>query len=522
MSLASLFLHRERLAAVPIAHLFEQNPQRAAQFSLQAAGLFLDYAKQNLDTAALEAVLAYFQQQGLAALQDKLASGAIVNVSEQRAALHMACRAQAGDCHLKLPPTLAKVFVEQRQHMLDLAQQIRQGQLTGATGRVLNQVVHIGIGGSDLGPLMAATAFRPLADGPGVLFLSTLDGAALQQVTAQLDPHRTLILVASKTFTTLETLANATSLVQWLAQQTGQSVQSIKQHQCLAITAKPDTATRWGIAPGHVLPFHEAVGGRFSLWSAIGLPLAIAVGPGQFEQMLAGARAMDQHFFSAPWANNMPMLLAAIDFWNRSIQGFESRCVAPYAQDLQHLPAYLQQLEMESNGKQIGVDGQPVSTSTSPVVWGQTGTNAQHAFFQLLHQGSSIVPTEFIAVAKPHHAWADHHQGLLANCFAQSRALMLGCTDTDPQKTFPGNRPSTTILLPTLDAYSLGALIAAYEHKTVALGWAWGINSFDQWGVELGKAMAKDINQVLAGHGDMALDGSTAQLMAWAQSRAKV
>ena len=375
----------------------------------------------------------------------------------------------------------------------------------------ITDVVNIGIGGSDLGPQMAVLALgaQAMAGKPGkrLHFVSNVDGSAIDAVLRQLKPENTLFLIASKTFTTAETMANAQSAKAWFEAGGGQDV----ARHFAALTTNVEAAQAWGIQT--TFGFWDWVGGRYSLWSAIGLPLAIAMGAQGFRDFLAGAHAMDEHFRTADLAANLPVRLGLLDVWYRNFHGFTSRCVAPYHQALARFPAYLQQLEMESNGKRVDLDGQTLPYATSPVVWGEPGTNGQHAFFQMLHQGTDVIPVDFIAVRNASHPLPGHHEKLLANALAQAQALMLGKTDTGGHKHFPGNRPSTFLVLEQLDAASLGALVALYEHRVFVSGAIWGINSFDQWGVELGKVLAKDIEARLH-TGDVAgLDASTAGLL---------
>jgi len=374
--------------------------------------------------------------------------------------------------------------------------------------RDITDVVHIGIGGSDLGPQMAVQALQNAdSGGPRLHFISNVDGHELAAVLAQLQARHTLFLIASKTFTTLETLANARSALDWFTAQGGGEV----ARHFVALTAQPQRAADWGIHT--CFGFWDWVGGRYSLWSAIGLPIAIAVGAQAFAQMLAGAHAMDQHFAQAPLAHNLPVRLGLLDVWYRNFLGYSSRSIAPYHHGLRRLPAYLQQLEMESNGKQVDLTGQALTYGSSPVLWGEPGTNGQHAFFQMLHQGSDVVPVEFVAVKNATHALPDHQALLLSNVLAQAQALMVGKSDAGGHKNFAGNRPSTFILLEDLTPFNLGALIAMQEHRVFVSGAVWGINSFDQWGVELGKVLARDIHARIES-GDVAgLDASTAQLL---------
>ena len=372
----------------------------------------------------------------------------------------------------------------------------------------ITDIVNIGIGGSDLGPQMAVAALDDFVlPGKRFHFVSNVDGHELAAVLKQVKPRNTLFLVASKTFTTIETMTNAQSAKAWFEAHGGTDI----ARHFAALTTNVAAANAFGVTT--TFGFWDWVGGRYSMWSAIGLPMAIAIGPDHFRDMLAGAHEMDQHFQTAPLPQNLPVRLALIDIWYRNFHGFTSRSISPYHSALRRLPAYLQQLEMESNGKQVDMQGQALPFQTAPVLWGEPGTNGQHAYFQMLHQGTDVVPVEFIAVRKPHHQLAQHHDLLLANVLAQAQALMLGQADAGGHRNFPGNRPSTFLLLDELTPRSLGALIALQEHRVFVSGSLWGINSFDQWGVELGKVLAKDVAARLASHNTAGLDGSTAGLI---------
>jgi glucose-6-phosphate isomerase len=406
--------------------------------------------------------------------------------------------------------------------MAAFADGIRSGAIAATDGGKFTDIVNIGIGGSDLGPAMATLALAPYHDGPRAHFVSNVDGAHIHDTLQGLDPKRTLIIVASKTFTTVETMTNAKTALTWMRAALGEEAGS---HFAAVSTALDKTAA-FGIDPGRVFGFWDWVGGRYSVWGAVGLPLMIAVGPENFVAFLTGAYEMDQHFATAPLPQNMPVLLGLVGVWHRNFCGYPTRAVLPYDQRLLRLPAYLQQLDMESNGKSVTLDGSPVASATGPVVWGEPGTNGQHAFYQLLHQGTNVVPCEFMVAAVGHEpALEYHHELLLANCLAQSEALMKGRTLEEalatvsdpalaPHKVFPGNRPSTTLVYTMLDPGTLGRLIALYEHRVFVEGVIWGINSFDQWGVELGKELATALlPMVQSGSGFGGKDGSTAGLL---------
>ena len=486
---------------------FATEPQRFAQFSQQAPHVFADLSKNLIDAPTEALLLDLARQCGVAERRDAMFAGKAINSTEHRAVMHFLLRnpplARSGYAQVA-PDFVANESLKVHatlSAMLAYAEAVRRDA-------AITDVVHIGIGGSDLGPQMAVLALGVQAiPGKRLHFVSNVDGSAIDAVLRQLKPENTLFLIASKTFTTAETMANAQSARRWFEANGGQNV----ARHFVALTTNVEAAQAWGIQT--TFGFWDWVGGRYSLWSAVGLPLAIAIGAQGFHDFLAGAHAMDEHFRNADLAVNLPVRLGLLDLWYRNFHGFTSRCVAPYHQGLARFPAYLQQLEMESNGKRVGLDGQTLPYATAPVVWGEPGTNGQHAFFQMLHQGTDVIPVDFIAVRDAAHALPGHQQKLLANALAQAQALMVGKADTGGHKHFPGNRPSTFLLLERLDAASLGALVALYEHRVFVSGAVWGINSFDQWGVELGKVLARDIEARLAS-GDVAgLDASTAGLL---------
>ncbi|WBY03792.1 glucose-6-phosphate isomerase [Ramlibacter tataouinensis] len=477
------------------------DPGRVEAFSLQAPHVFADLSKNLLAAEGERLLLQLARECRLEAQRDAMFAGEAINATEGRQVMHFLLRAPRDEA---VPPGLASELAqvhETLEAMLAFAESVRaDGQIT--------DIVNIGIGGSDLGPQMATLALDEfVAPDKRFHFVSNIDGHELAGVLRGLKAANTLFLVASKTFTTLETMTNARSARQWFVQRGGTDV----ARHFAALTTHVQAAAEFGIE--RTFGFRDWVGGRYSMWSAIGLPIAIAVGAQRFRELLAGAHAMDRHFRSEPLERNLPVRLALLDVWYRDFHGFGSRSVAPYHSALRRLPAYLQQLEMESNGKRVDRQGRVLPYATSPVVWGEPGTNGQHAYFQMLHQGTDVVPVEFIAVKTPAHGLAEHHPQLLANVLAQAAALMLGKDDPGGHKHFPGNRPSTLLLLDRLDPQSLGALIALYEHRVFCAGAIWGINSFDQWGVELGKVLARDIAPRLAS-GDLAgLDASTAALV---------
>lgn len=486
-----LAAHRERIAGTTLAALFDAEPDRGARLSWELDGLWLDLTRQRLTTDILAALA---ELAAVADLDDRrraLFAGETVNATEGRAVLHPALRDSDG---LTLPAA-ADQAAGQRRLFLAFAEALRDGGVTGVGGERFTDAVAIGIGGSHLGPLTATMALAP-ADAPiRVHYVANVDGTDLMGVLRGLDPATTLFVVASKTFTTTETMLNATSARAWLTAALG--VEAVARH-FVAVSAAPGRAAEFGIPAERVFAFAEWVGGRFSLWSSIGLSTAIAVGAAAFEELLGGAHAMDRHFLAAPATENLPVLLALGDFWNRNFLGFPARAVLPYDERLKYLPAYLQQLEMESNGKGVTLAGDPVRVSPASVVFGMTGTNGQHTFHQMLHQGPAVAAAEFIGVAEPGNGPDGHHRVLLANMLAQAEALALGTEDAPtPHHRCPGNRPSSVILLKRLDPHHLGMLLALYEHKVFVEGVLASINSFDQFGVELGKALAGPLLRAL-------------------------
>jgi glucose-6-phosphate isomerase len=496
--------------------LFTRQQDRFARYSLDAAGLFLDYSKNRINDITLSLLMDLARERGVEAHRDAMFGGERINNTENRSVLHTALRAPRGSrLVVNGQDAIAEVHAV-LDRMAAFVERVRSGQWRGRSGKAVTDVVNIGIGGSDLGPEMVCRALRSYSQ-PGLSFhfVANVDGHDLDAVLSRVNPETTLFVVASKTFTTRETMMNAQSARAWFLQ-TGSEADLAKHF--VAVSTNTDAVRSFGIDPDNMFPFWDWVGGRYSVWSAIGLPVALAVGFDNFRQFLDGAHAMDQHFRTAPLESNMPVLLAMIGVWYRNFFGSGSVSIAPYHQDLGQFAAYLQQLEMESNGKRVSRSGQALQVETCPVVWGDVGTNGQHAYFQLLHQGTDIIPVDFIAALKPTHALPGHHAVLLANCFAQSEAFMLGkdadevrtelktqkLTDEQiaallPHKVFPGNRPSNTILMETLTPAALGALIALYEHKVFVQGVIWDINSFDQWGVELGKVLAKNIEPEING-----------------------
>lgn len=533
--LNNLLAERQANPHSVIADLFTQDPKRFDDFSVACDDLLLDYSKTALTRHNRAQLLQLAQSAGVEAWRDAMFSGALINVSEKRAVLHTALRdpEQRG---IKVgTQDVADDIARELAKLLAFADGVRSGAVVGHAGRAFTDVVNIGIGGSDLGPAMAVPALAPYHDGPRLHFVSNIDGAHLADCLRSLDPATTLFIVASKTFTTIETMTNARSARAWLVAALGEA--AVAAH-FVAVSTALDKVAGFGIASDRVFGFWDWVGGRYSLWSAIGLPLMLAIGSVQFRAFLAGGHAMDQHFKSAPLAHNVPVMLALVGLWHRTICAYPARAVIPYDQRLARLPAYLQQLDMESNGKSVDWQGQPVTRPTGPLVWGEPGTNAQHAFFQLLHQGTDVIPVEFLIAATSHepHLQA-HHALLLANVLAQSEALMRGRSEQQayaqlrqagvaeaeakrlaPFKQFAGNCPSVTIAYRKLDPFTLGRIIALYEHRVFVEAAIWGINAFDQWGVELGKELATSLQPFVEGTGDPAsLSPSTAGLLSYVQ-----
>lgn len=480
---------------------------RATARSRRLGPIFFDYSKQALNDEVIAALVALAIESSLPRAIDELFSGAPINSTEDRPALHTALRAPTGACTTEV--------ATERERFLILADAVRSGQHRGHTGKPFETVVVIGIGGSQLGPELVVDALRP-PHAPDVRFLANIDGDAAVRALAGLDPATTLVIVVSKSFTTLEARINADTVRSWFLERTCET-RVVGQH-FLAVTANQAAAAEFGIPPSNRFAMWDWVGGRFSLWSAAGLPIAIALGRGGFEALLAGAHRVDDHFREAPIRDNIPVLLALLAVWNTNFHGAATHAVLPYDRRLRLLPSYLQQLEMESNGKSVRRDGDAVGTHTAPVVWGGEETNGQHAFHQLLHQGTRAFSADFIAIAGAGHALEDHHDWLLANCLAQSKAMLEGRAGEGPlaeHRSVPGGHPSTTLLLDELSPRSLGALLALYEHKVFCLGAIWQINAFDQWGVELGKELAEPIYDELASGEDRGArhDASTAGLL---------
>ncbi|MBS0564751.1 MAG: glucose-6-phosphate isomerase [Proteobacteria bacterium] len=520
--------HQRDTAGQTIRALFEKS-DRARHFSAESDGLLFDYSKTALDPHARDLLIRLAESAGVASRREAMFTGAKINETEGRAVLHTALRNLGGRVMVDGQDVMPEVRATHAR-LAAFAADVREGRFRGQGGAITD-VVNIGIGGSDLGPAMACLALAPYADGPRAHFVSNIDGAHVHDVLSALNPETTLVIVASKTFTTIETMTNAETARAWMAAGVADPAA-----QFAAVSTAEDRTAAFGIAPGRVFGFADWVGGRYSVWGPVGLSLMIAIGPERFAEFLAGGAAMDAHFREAPFAQNLPVLLALVGIWHNQICGFSTRAVLPYDQRLSRLPAYLQQLEMESNGKRVAMDGTDLTEQSGPVVWGEPGTNGQHAFYQLIHQGTRVVPCEFLLAREGHEAGLAHqHLLLAANCLAQSEALMNGRSLDEARalmaakglageererqarhRVFPGNRPSTTLLFPKLTPFVLGQIIALYEHRVFVEGVILGINSFDQWGVELGKELALALQPVLEGRADaVAKDGSTAMLVAY-------
>ena len=507
--------HVKQIGNLHLRDFFAADPGRFENLSCRHGELLIDYSKQRLTGETMQLLRQLATRADITGWMARMQSGEAINHTENRAVRHTALR--AGNA---APPEVKSVLAR----MDAFCERIHNGEWRGYSGERITDVLNIGIGGSDLGPHMAVQALAASQQADiRVHFVSNLDGADLANMLQHLSPRSTLFVIASKTFTTLETITNARTARDWLLAASGDE-KAVAKHFVAASTNLQATG-EFGIAPENVFEFRDWVGGRFSLWSAIGLPIALAVGFRNFQQLLAGARDMDEHFFSASTENNLPLTLALLALWNTNFLKAHSHGVFPYSHSLGLLPAHLQQLEMESNGKHVDRQGLPVDIATAPILWGTAGTNGQHSFFQLLHQGSELVASDFIALGKSDFPLPGHHSGLLANCLAQSSALAFGQTQKEarqagipeallPYRTFPGNQPSTTIVLPELTPFTLGQLIALYEHKVFCLGVLWNLNSFDQWGVELGKQLAGRLAPCLRGEAPTdALDGSTRGLI---------
>ncbi len=526
--LQRLHQHQARLFDIGLNSLFANDPSRFDRFHVEAAGLLLDYSKNHIDQSSLQDLVTLAEKAGLHEAIPALLDGTPVNHTEQRMALHTALRQR----DTELPASVSDVVKTVRGRMLERADFIGSGKWLGHTGKQVNTIVNIGVGGSDLGPMMAVHALQDVANKDLTFhFVSNIDPAHISLALQQCDPETTLFIVASKTFTTLETLANAKEARKWLLDALGD--ESAVARHFMAVSVNVDATSQFGIAPENVFPMWDWVGGRYSLWSSIGLSIAIAIGSAGFLALLEGARAMDLHFRSAPLASNMPVIMGLLGVWHVNFVGTQSQAIICYDQNLQYLPAYLQQLDMESNGKSVQRNGEAVNWQTGAILWGGVGTNTQHSFHQLLHQGSVVVPVDFLVGLKSHHPVAEQQAQLFSNCLAQSQALMQGRSLSAieaemrskqipedkisliaPHRVIPGNKPSSTILYEKMTPAILGALIALYEHKVFVQSVLWNINPFDQWGVELGKQMSNDIFNAMQDEDKIkGLDGSTQALL---------
>ncbi|VAW16198.1 Glucose-6-phosphate isomerase [hydrothermal vent metagenome] len=525
--------HKSRLANVHMRDMFASDAKRFRHFSANCGDLLLDYSKNRIDKDTMKSLFALARAAGVEERRDAMWAGEAINITEGRSVMHMALRYQGDE----------PVMVDGRNVMVDVravlekirnfTDQVREGNLRSSTGASFTDIVNIGIGGSDLGPAMVTKALSPyMRAGLRAHFVSNVDGADLVDTLKDLDPSSTLFVVASKTFTTDETMTNAISARAWLMAALGE--EAVGDH-FTAVSTNIAGCKAFGIDEARIFGFWDWVGGRYSVWSAIGLPVALAIGFENFSMFLKGAAVMDRHFCTVPLEKNLPAILALVGIWHRNIWHYTTQAILPYDQRLSRFPAYLQQLDMESNGKSVTLDGQQVTTATGPVVWGEPGTNGQHAFYQLIHQGTDIIPCDFLLAATAQENLPPHHIKLAANCFAQTEALMLGKTIDQvktelaasgmeeaainklaPHKVFAGNRPSNTLIYRKLDPATLGQLIALYEHKIFVQGTIWGINSFDQWGVELGKQLAKVLLPKVEGATNGSVhDSSTQGLLAY-------
>jgi len=506
-NLAKLNAEHSRLSHEHLRRMFKNDPQRFKNLSLDSGTLFLDYSKNIVDQQAMDVLFELARNSEVEQLRDKMWAGEHINSTEDRAVMHMALRHQGDDAlHVdgeNISQPIRTVLAEMRSY----ATKLRNGEVVGFTGKKITDVVNIGIGGSDLGPAMVVRALSPYVSEIEPHFVSNVDGSDIADTVKSLNPETTLFIVASKTFTTDETMTNANSARKWLASALGDN--AVSDH-FVAVSTNLEACAEFGIQEDRIFGFWDWVGGRYSVWSAIGLSVMLAIGAKNFDEFLAGAAEMDQHFLNAPIEKNMPVIMALLGVWYRNSFGYSTHAVLPYDERLGRFAAYLQQQDMESNGKSVQRDGSAVNYSTGPIVWGEPGTNGQHAFYQLIHQGTDVIPVDFLIAAQGEDEYPEHHEKLVANCFAQSEALMLGKTadevkselasqgmsdseieELTPHKVFPGNRPSNTIMYQKLTPNTLGNLIALYEHEVFVQGAIWNVNSYDQWGVELGKQLAK-------------------------------
>jgi len=503
--------HHQEIKALHMRDLFEQDPGRFEKYSVQFEEILLDYSKNLITDQTIKLLFDLAQQAGLKQHIDSMFQGDRINVTEDRAVLHTALRNRANTPVIVDGQDVMPQINAVLERMRDFSEAVRNGRWTGYSGKKITDIVNIGIGGSDLGPVMVVEALKHYAS-PKIVphFVSNIDGTHIVEALNGLDPETTLFIVASKTFTTQETITNAQTARSWLVEALGDE-KAVARHFVALSTNRKEVAA-FGIDTANMFEFWDWVGGRYSLWSAIGLSIAVTIGMKNFDELLAGAHAMDQHFKTAPFEQNIPVILALLGIWYNNFFDAQSHVILPYDQYMHRFPAYFQQGDMESNGKGVTIDGQPVDFSTGPVIWGEPGTNGQHAFYQLIHQGTKLIPADFLAPIESHNPIGMHHTILMSNFFAQTEALMKGKAEDEaraelesagmesesverllPHKIFSGNRPTNSILFQKLTPHTLGALIAMYEHKIFTQGVIWGINSFDQWGVELGKQLAKVI-----------------------------
>ena len=525
--------HFQQVKELQMRDLFAADPQRFERFSLRCGDLLLDYSKNRITEQTMQLLLELAQECDVKGWAQRMFSGEKINFTEQRAVLHTALRNRSNTPVMVDGKNVMPLVNAVLQQMRAFSEQVHSGEWTGYNGKRITDVVNIGIGGSDLGPVMVTEALTPCAGALNVHFVSNVDGSQIADTLGRLEPETTLFLVASKTFTTQETLTNAHTARRWLLA-AAKDEAAVAKH-FVAMSTNTEAVRAFGIDTANMFEFWEWVGGRYSLWSCIGLSIALYIGMDQFETLLAGAHAMDQHFLNSDAAHNLPTVMALLGIWYHNFFAAETHAVLPYDQHLHRLPAYLQQADMESNGKRVGRDGGVVGYSTGPVIWGEPGTNGQHAFYQLLHQGTRLIPCDFLAAVNAHHSLKNQQRILFSNYIAQTEALMRGKTADEaraelladglsgealevllPHKVFPGNRPSNSLLYPKLTPYMLGMLIALYEHKIFVQGIIWGINSFDQWGVELGKQLAQVIQKEMDSSIDRGShDASTVGLLAF-------
>lgn len=511
----TLQTHFDEISSLHMRDLFAEDAERASRFSLSQGPILLDYSKNRITQKTFDLLIALAREAQLNPAIKDMFSGKKINRTENRAVLHTALRNVTGHAVILEGEDIMPGIEHVLERMDSFCQKIRSGSWRGFTGKPIEHIINIGIGGSDLGPQMVIHALKPYwIESLTPHFIANIDAADMQETLSSIDPETSLFIVASKTFTSTETMANALAVREWFLETPGARKQDIQKH-FVAVSSAADKVQKFGIAPENMFEFWEWVGGRYSLWSAIGLPIALMIGMDNFRDLLAGAHEMDQHFHDAPFEQNMPVIMAMLGVWYRDFFDASSYAILPYDHDLRKLPAYLQQGDMESNGKSVTLDGEDVDYHTGPIIWGAAGANGQHAFYQLIHQGTQLIPADFIAPIESHYyassLYGDHHTVLLSNCIAQSQALMYGrekrhveeefvdAPELIPHRSFVGNRPSNTLLIDKITPHNLGALIALYEHKVFVQGVVWNVNSFDQWGVELGKRLSAEIELELEG-----------------------